>query len=146
MAGGNKAVIRLANDGSTGNNTHNAVHIGATYDTVLAIFEITAVGATPTVTFKFQGIFDVKPVLPNNSGILGGESASPSTDLSTATNWFDMGYVTDAADTYAVATQTKTAVGRFHTFFKRPAEFVRLVTSANTNVTYRAYAVLIQAP
>ena len=106
----------LAPTGTTGNNTHTAVPAsnGSRFGVQ---FVVEAAGATPTVTWKVQGSFDGK-------------------------NWYDLEYVTDASDTGAAATRTATAVGaqaewldlaggsRFYSQF-------RLVTTANTNITYR---------
>lgn len=106
-----------ANVGATGNNTHSSVAIGADYSTVALQFVVEAVGATPTVTYKWQGSVD-------NS------------------NWYDMAYITDASDTLSVATRVVTATGATLGFIcngsVRRYKYVRLVTSANTNVTYRA--------
>lgn len=120
-----------AQPGSTGNTTHTSVEIPADFDQLVAVFIVEAVGATPTVTFKFQVSFDPMDVSDANS------------------QWADMAYVLlgaaeDAAETFVVTTQTVTAVGRTTELpyvgskdqaFPRK---VRLVTSANTNVTYRA--------
>lgn len=81
-------------------------------------FVIEAVGSTPTVTFKYQGSLD-------------------------GTNWFDVLYTTDASDTAATTAITKTGTGAFVVFlngnsFDRFYKYFRVVTSANTNVTYRA--------
>jgi len=107
----------LAAAGSTGNNTHAAVKIGADYMALAFQFVVEAVGATPTVTWKFQG--------------------SPD-----GTNWYDIAYITDATDTVAVATIVSTATGGKIVFLanatSRKYKYFRCVTSANTNVTYRA--------
>ena len=117
----------LAATGSTGNNTHAGVHIGGVYDAVAMQFIVEAAGATPTVTWKVQGSAD-------------------STDGSNG-NWFDVAYVTDASDTTATAGRTLTAVGAQINFLANPVarrfKWFRLVTSANTNVTYRADAYAI---
>lgn len=107
---------QLAPAGTTGNNTHNGVCVGAA-DAVAVSFIVEVAGGTPTVTWKVQGSLD-------------------------NLNWFDVQYVTDASDTGAKTALTATAVGaqviwldtvsgsRFYDNF-------RLVTSSNTNVTYR---------
>jgi hypothetical protein len=91
----------------------------------LAIEFITeAVGATPTVTYKVQGTLADGAISDANAG------------------WVDVPYVTDATDTLSQATRSMTATGSQVAwlsnaqgrFFRR----LRLVTSANTNVTYRA--------
>ena len=115
MAVGDKTVLAPA--GSTGNNTHAAANAPAQAVNVAFQFVVEAVGATPTVTFKFQGSLD-------------------------GLNWYDVAYVTDAVDTGAVAGRTVTAVGASLAFVQSPAQRAytqyRCVTSANTNVTYRA--------
>ncbi len=103
---------------STGNNTHSAVRVGPN-ETVAFEMEVTAIGATPTVTWKIQGSMD-------------------------GTNWFDVAYVTDANDTVSVATRTMTTVSTQIAFLSNPVarryNYYRLVTTANTNVTYKARA------
>jgi hypothetical protein len=80
-------------------------------------FIVDTAGATPTVTWKVQGSLD-------NS------------------NFYDVNYVTDATDTAAVTGLTSTAVGAKVVFMANPGarmyRFFRLVTSANTNITYHA--------
>jgi hypothetical protein len=109
--------LAAANTGSTGNNTHNSVQVWAEYDALALHFVVEAVGATPTVTYKFQGSLD-------------------------GTNWFDINYITDATDTGAVSTKVRTTTGADVLFLSNPVarkyQFIRCVTSANTNVTYRA--------
>lgn len=115
MAVGDKTVLAPA--GSTGNNTHAAVNAPPMAANVAFQFVVEAAGATPTVTFKFQGSLD-------------------------GTNWYDLDYVTDAVDTGAVAARTVTAVGAYAEFVQSPLQRAftqyRCVTSANTNITYRA--------
>lgn len=112
----------LAATGSTGNNTHGAVHTGADWSSLAFQFVVEAVGSTPTVTWKVQGSLD-------------------------NTRWYDMAYVTDASDTLSVATKTATGVGGQVIFTCNPSarryQYVRLVTSANTNVTYRGELYLV---
>lgn len=109
-------LMTLASAGSTGNNTHASVRTDA-METMAFQFVVEAIGATPTVTYKFQG----------------------STDN---VNFYDVAYVTDATDTVATTTRTVTAVGATIAFLSNPVarryNFYRCVTSANTNVTYRA--------
>lgn len=107
----------LAAAGSTGNNTHPAVGAGAAADRVAVQFVVEAAGATPTVTWKAQGSMD-------------------------GSNWYDVEYVTDSTDTAAKTALTATAVGAQVIFVdtaggSRFYPFYRLVTSSNTNVTYR---------
>ena len=83
---------------------------------------ITAVGAGPTVTYAFQASLD------------GGEV------LDADSKWFDLMVLPAAADV-GVATDTKTAVGAYAYFLalaRMTIRKVRLVTTANTNVTYDA--------
>lgn len=112
----------LAPVGSTGNNTHDALRVGGVYDALAVEFEVEAVGATPTVTWKVQGSAD-------------------------GTNWYDWGYITDASDTIATATRSMTAEGTQINFLANPVarkyKHIRVVTSANTNVTYSARAYTI---
>jgi hypothetical protein len=102
--------------GSTGNNTHSSLHVGSDYSSIVMQFVVEAIGATPTVTFKWQGS-------PDN------------------TNWYDIAYTTDASDTLATAARTVTAAGASIQFTASPSmrryKYYRLVTSANTNITYR---------
>jgi hypothetical protein len=112
----------LAASGSTGNATHTSKQAGRAATSVVFVFEITAVGATPTVTYKYQGSVD-------------------------NTNWYDILYITDASDTAAATAFTKTAVGQYICFLSNPGvrnyKYFRLVTSANTNVTYKSDLYLI---
>lgn len=106
----------LAPAGSTGNNTHAAVQANQGARSVAIEFIIESVGATPTITYKLQGTFD-------------------------GVNWFDLITVPANSDTAAVS-PTQTAVGDYVGYVDlvggRFASQWRLVTSANTNVTYHA--------
>lgn len=109
----------LAATGSTGNNTHTAV-TPADHDNAQVAFQfvVEAVGGTPTVTFKYQGSLD-------------------------GLTWTDVPYVPANTNTSATATQTVTGVGTTLNFLDinsgaRLFEQFRCVTTANTNVTYRA--------
>ena len=103
--------------GSTGNNTHNSLHVGSDYSSLVMQFVVEAIGATPTITYKWQGSAD-------------------------GTNWYDVAYITDASDTLAVSTRVATTVSAQIQFTSNPSarryKYYRVVTSANTNVTYRA--------
>lgn len=112
--------LEAAPAGSTGNNNHAAVapHPGSSR---LALeFNVEAVGATPTVTYALQGSL----------------SDSPG-----ANDWETIFTVPPGSDT-AAANRVVTGVGKTIVyvslshikFFSR----LRLVTSANTNVTYSA--------
>lgn len=103
----------MAAAGSTGANTHTGVPIPADVEKSVVIFSLDVAGATPTITFKVQASLD-------------------------GVNYFDIITVPNDSDTTAVS-YTKTAVGLTAMFtITRFAGFVRLVTSANTNVTYSA--------
>lgn len=116
----------LAPTGSTGNNTHTAVSVADHNDSAIAFqFVVEVIGATPTVTWKFQGSQDA------DSTALG------------APTWYDLPYVTDANDTVAVAAIASTIVGGKVVFFDhnsyvRSYKWFRAVSSLNTNCTYRA--------
>jgi hypothetical protein len=110
----------LAPVGSTGNNTHASLAVQEDAEVIGLEFKIEAVGATPTVTYKYQGSED------------GPDVADGSSD------WYDLLALPSDSATEAVS-QTKTAVGVYQSFLetaKRDVRKVRLVTSANTNVTY----------
>jgi hypothetical protein len=102
--------------GATGNNTHSSVHIGADYSTVALQFVVEAIGSTPTITYTWQGS-------PDN------------------VNWYPIAYITDASDTLSVAATVATTVSAALQFICngsiRRYKYIRLVTSSNTNVTYR---------
>ena len=116
-----RKVGQLAPAGSTGNNTHSSVALEESEGIVNVEVEITAVGVTPTVTWKLQGSYDEPGV------------------ADAASDWADLEL--DPSDNTAAGTSfTKTAVGVFQYALaeqNRPRK-VRLVTSANTNVTYEA--------
>jgi len=106
----------MAATGSNGSTTHGAVNSDPDSRMECFHFVVEAVGGTPTITFKVQGSLD-------------------------GTNWTDIPYITGSSDTAATTGITVTATGvtpiwlanadaRFYKQF-------RLVTSANTNVTYR---------
>jgi len=112
--------VALTAPAQTGNNTHAAVACkpGNGFASPVAVqFVIDAVGATPTVDFKVQGSLD-------------------------GTNWYDLAYITSASDTLSVAARTVTALGGYANFVcnsqSRGYNWFRVVTSANTNVTYHA--------
>ncbi len=105
--------------GSTGNNTHASQEMDSPSGAGVAFeFEVTAVGATPTVTYKWQASLD-------------------------GTNWRDLAYITDAVDTLAVVTRARTTVSSDLLFLANPQariyRYFRVVTTLNTNCTYRAY-------
>lgn len=113
---------KLAPSTAGANVTHQGASVPEYLDKVTVVVNITAVGGTPTVTYKLQGSID-------------------SGDVPDATsNWFDLMLLPSNADV-AVATDTKTAVGSYAYSLavgRTCLSKVRLVTSANTNVTYDA--------
>lgn len=116
---------QLAAPGSTGNNTHASLEVPPNADSLALELEITAVGATPTISFLFQGSLD-EPSLSDASS-----------------DWDDLEVLPSDAVAETATVQTKTAVGVYGNYVdlnKRPIRKVRLVTSANTNVTYEADA------
>ena len=114
---------KLAAAGSTGNATHASVAVPSGVDVLLVEFEVTAIGATPTVTYDVQVSLD-DPAIPDASS----DWVSPfGLKSSSATEADIAGTVT----TVSVEAWTLDLL-------KRPCRKVRLVTSANTNVTYEA--------
>ena len=106
----------LAPAASSGNVTGTAFDVdpGAAGHAFQFVVETT--GATPTVTWKIQGSWN-------------------------SANWFDLLYVTDASDTAATTTRIVTTVGADLIFLSNPIarqyKFYRVVTTANTNITFR---------
>jgi len=119
------ACAALAATGSTGNNNHASVELGPETSQLAVAFIVEAVGATPAVTFKLQATFD---------------RAKDVADGAVA--WFDLLLIPADSDTGAVGS-TVTAVGQYARYLaqahSRFVRRVRLVTSSNTNVTYRAH-------
>jgi hypothetical protein len=111
----------LAPVGSTGTTAglpaNSGLKVNAGDLSVAFLFTVEAVGATPTITYKFQGSDD-------------------------GSNWFDVNYITDASDTPATAARTRTTQGQDIAWLSqsgvRQYNFYRVVVTANTNVTYRA--------
>jgi hypothetical protein len=115
----------LAPVGSTGNNTHASTTVPESADVLAVEFEITAIGAGPTVTFKLEGSLDDDSVAAVDS------------------DWFDLAMLPSVSSVELV-TDTQTTVDAFAYFIdtrRRFARKVRLVTSLNTNVTYQAQLV-----
>lgn len=115
--------VKLAATGSTGNNTHQSARATPDSSKSVVLFVVESVGATPTVTYKAQGSFDLDTVADASA------------------NWFDLMLLPNDSET-AAKTFTVTATGAYagylsqaHTRFLRR---IRVVTSSNTNVTYRA--------
>lgn len=118
--------ITVAPAGSTGNNVHAGVGLPGIAHLLAIAFICEVAGATPTVTWKVQGAVDPLTVLDANAA------------------WVDLPYVTPATDTLAQATIARTAVGEDLIWLAQSAirlfRRIRLVTTANTNVTYRCEA------
>jgi hypothetical protein len=113
----------MAVTGTTGNNTSAGVGLSPAANRAAFLFVVEAVGGGPTVTYKFQGTLDVATVTDANA------------------NWADLLVLPIGSDTATAAPTALTATGvtihylaQAHTRFVRR---VRVVTSANTNVTYR---------
>lgn len=110
-----EAKYTLAPTGTTGNNTHTGV-AAAEVGLIGFQFVVEVAGSTPTVTYKLQGSFD-------------------------GTNWSDVMLLPAGSDTATAAPAA--AVGTGATLFSiaqahsRAFSQFRLVTSANTNITYR---------
>jgi hypothetical protein len=121
----------LAPTGSTGNNTHAGLRLTPVDNMMIGIeFVVEVAGATPTITWKVQGTLAEPTVADASAG------------------WEDIPYVLSSTATESQAARTAKAAGsQFQwlalsniRFYKR----LRLVTTANTNITYRAaYSQLI---
>lgn len=102
---------------TTGNVISPAVEVDSEESAVAFQFEVTVIGATPTVTYKWQGSLD-------------------------GTNWDDVAYITAASDTVAATTRARTTVSVDTLFLANPLariyRYYRLVTTLNTNVTFKA--------
>lgn len=113
--------IFLAATGSTGTPTSAALAVGAEIDKLGVEGIVEAIGATPTITWKIQCSID------------------------NAANWFDAPYVTPASDALSQVPITRTTVGADQLWIdltNRQITHVRLVVTANTNVTFRVEAYL----
>jgi hypothetical protein len=115
--------VFLAKTGSTGTVTSASVRTAPFADKLAVWFVVEAIGATPTVTWKAQ----FSPDLP---------------EVSDATSvWIDLPYITTASDTLSQAALTRTTVGADAIWLANPqvrfVRKVRLLVSANTNVTFR---------
>ena len=108
----------LAPTGTTGANTHQSVFVEPGTRGLAAQFVVEVIGGTPTVTFLFQGSFD-------------------------NVNFYPIPYFTAANDTVSAAGIAVTSVAGSVVYLdtaggSRFFEWVRCVTTSNTNVTYRA--------
>lgn len=112
-------VHTLAPTGSTGLlNPGAAVTIDPDADRLGVTLTVEAIGATPSITWKLQVSLD-------------------------ELNWSDARYMTDAAETVVNAAIVRTTVGfdTMHVLLDdRGWRFIRLVVSANVNVTFKAEA------
>ncbi len=121
--------FELAPTGSTGNINGTAVTGIEDGRTVALVFQVGAVGATPTITYKIQGALNRDPGIKLDS--------QPASDV-----WDDLSLVVSNPATAAITSDTKTATGTFIYFVNgvdiRRWRKIRLVTSANTNVTFSA--------
>lgn len=118
----------MAATGTTGNSaaTDKGVEVkpagDAGYPQIAFQFVVEAIGATPTVTFKYQGSLD-------------------------GLTWSDVSYTTPANAAASQATQTVTTVSTTVNFLTPSTtlfyRYYRCVTTANTNVTYRAEAYVL---
>jgi len=108
--------------GSTGNNTHQSVGLSQLAIAVCLEFRVTAVGATPTITYIIQGSLDEVTVDDADS------------------NWVSLLVYPAASDTGTASPAAVTVVNSFLHYLgsTRFAKKIRIVTSANTNVTYEA--------
>lgn len=113
----------LAPKGSTGNNTHTSLHATPDADKAAVVFVVEAAGSTPTVTYKAQVTMD-------------GDTVADA-----SANWADVMLLPSDSET-AAKTFTVTATGAYIGYLAqaqvRFARRFRVVTSSNTNVTYRA--------
>ena len=121
----------LAPVGSTGNNNHAAVTGCESARTLAVEFLVEAAGATPTVTFKVQG------ALNRDATNLDGQPASDFWE-NLALVSSDASAATIAAGTGVTVTATGTSVVFVAGLDIRRWRKIRLVTSANTNITYSA--------
>lgn len=117
-----RKIGNLAGPGATGNNTHASVPVDDKEGDLVVEFEVEAVGATPTVTYVVQGSMD-DPAIPDASS-----------------DWVPIFGLKSNSATPAAVGGTLTAVGLESWQVSFPYEKVRLVTSANTNVTYNGEA------
>lgn len=104
-----------------GNATHASIEIPNDADALALEFRVTAIGATPTVTWIAQGSDDdatVTDALSDWYALFGLPSAG-------------------AAETSVGGTVTTVSVSEFFLeLVRRPVKKIRIVTSLNTNVTY----------
>lgn len=118
----------VAPSGSTGNNTHTGVEIDPSVDVSQLLLEFIVETIGTTVTYKWQ-------VAPEDPSVVSDANAT----------WTDLNYIPwgDATETVAAATRARTTVSTdtlvpfVGTKAKQIFRRIRLVTTANTGVTYR---------
>lgn len=107
----------LLGPAATGTPTSGAYKAEGDFVTAALQFEVEAVGATPTLTYVWEGSLD-------------------------GVNFKPINYITDATDTPAVTARTVTAVGVEILFLSlaqvRRYKYFRVRVTANTNVTFNA--------
>jgi hypothetical protein len=113
----------MAVTGTTGNNTSASVGLSPAANKSAFVFIVEAAGGGPTVTYKFQGTLD------------------PTTVTDANANWADLLVLPIGSDTATAAPTALTATGvTIHYLAQAHSRFIRrarVVTSANTNITYR---------
>lgn len=116
-----RRVGSAGNGAGTNQAAGNNVEAPVDADVLALEFRVSAVGATPTVTYQWQGSDDGPEVTEANS------------------DWYNI-FATPAsgaADANAGGTEVAVVDREFYLdLHKRPVRKVRLVVSANTNVTW----------
>ena len=114
--------------GVTGNNVHDSVRSSPNSTHVIFVLIVEAGGATPTISWKVQGAMDADAITDANA------------------NWFDLLMLPPGSDTVAAiplvipspnATTGVSSPAYIAQATIRFARRFRVVTTANTNVTYR---------
>lgn len=104
-----------------GNATHASLEVPNDADALAVEFRVTVIGATPTITWIAQGSDDDATVTDANS------------------DWYALFGLPSAGAAEASVGGTVTTLGVSEFFLelvRRPVKKIRIVTSANTNVTY----------
>lgn len=105
----------LHNPGTTGTATSQARTAGEGTSQAALEFIVESVGATPTISYLWEGSFD-------------------------GAVWYPIFYITDAVDTPSLAARTRTTAGRDVSFIStaqaRRYKQYRCRVTANTNVVY----------
>jgi hypothetical protein len=115
--------LLMANPATTGNNTHTSVGLSPAAGRTAFAFIVEVAGGGPTVTYVFQGSLD--PTAISDANAL----------------WVPLIVLPSNSETATAAPAASTTVGavvhylaQAHTRFIRR---VRVVTTLNTNITYR---------